>query len=243
MLQKFSHVLDLCGGKGGDLTKYTHFPFISHVTLADISDESINESIEKYKKLNRPSFTFNTIVLDAWKPNEFFSSLSYDIVICHFALHYACVNEATLEQTFLNIQQCLKPGGLFIFTVPNSQEIQKFKNNNICQIEFKKATVTFENFTPYSFSLVDSVQNCVEYLVPSYDFMKLLGEKHDLKLLESQSFKNYSVSCVKNNMNLAQKMKVIDYSHISLLTKEEENVSNLYDFYVFQKKKIELKPN
>lgn len=40
---KRQRVLDLCGGTGGDLSKYQHFN-VAHVDLIDISDTSVEEA-------------------------------------------------------------------------------------------------------------------------------------------------------------------------------------------------------
>lgn len=253
-------LLDLCGGKGGDLTKYQHFKQITSVTLVDISKSSIDAAVAKYQSLQDLYCSFEAYLMDAWADQEFFKTQKFDVVVCHFAMHYACRDPQTLQQALANVGQCLTTNGYFIFTAPNPQRIQEFKNNSICQVKFNvhqshqsnttdntidnnqvNTTVntpvnTTNAYNAYSFSLADSVQDCVEYMLPAVATLSSYAEKADLYLDTHQSFKDFLLWCVNRFPDLAQRMKCIDNQKKPLFSLKEEQVSNLYDVYVFRKK-------
>lgn len=51
------------------------------------------------------------------------ASLQLDLVSCQFAFHYCFESLAQAEQMLRNAAECLKPGGYFIGTIPNANEI------------------------------------------------------------------------------------------------------------------------
>jgi len=130
-------LLDLCGGKGGDLSKLVHAP-ISHYVLADIAEASVAEAIQRYNEglpnaqpahfkgpRRSGGYTFPAqflagdlttlrlhYVLD---PN-----ITFDLVSCQFAFHYCFRDEASARRMLENVTDRLKPGGLFIATIPDA---------------------------------------------------------------------------------------------------------------------------
>ena len=50
--------------------------------------------------------------------------LEFDLVSCQFALHYSFETENKAENLLFNVSNKLRPGGYFIGTIPNAEEIQ-----------------------------------------------------------------------------------------------------------------------
>jgi mRNA (guanine-N7-)-methyltransferase len=98
LVKKEAVVLDICGGKGGDLFKWERSG-ASCVVLIDGADGSIRDALERYQNSNLPKSKFVALfgVADCFAvrlsdvlPKE----LSFDIVSCQFAAHYAWATES-----------------------------------------------------------------------------------------------------------------------------------------------------
>ncbi len=120
-----AHILDLCGGFGGDLSKYAHHN-VKQVVLVDISEESVEEARRRYEQGRFPyeaqfhccnAFHFETM-------RKLLFPQSFDLITCQFALHYAFVSAHQVNDVFRLISWALKSTGKFIATVPNADEIR-----------------------------------------------------------------------------------------------------------------------
>lgn len=230
-------VLDLCGGKGGDLGKFNKAG-VSKVVLVDIAEQSIKDAEDRYKKMKN-SFTCQFIVADCHvagvhhmmhtlHPGEMF-----DIVNCQFALHYSWENEERANGLLKNAAVRLKTGGYFLCTIPDEyallQLLHKTKDklgfgNSIYSIKFDAACNASPFGNRYIFNLVDAVSNCPEYLVDIKQLTKMAKE-NGLTLINRRNF-----SDIYQNYKRLNKQ----FSGISP-SRDEFEVASLYTVLIFQK--------
>lgn len=121
--QPNSVVLDLCGGKGGDLSKFKRFPLIKRVVLADHAELSVKEAMTRFAFL-KPSFQCRFLFADCFRVPLSLSlpaGTNADLVSCQFALHYSFETEARARCCMRNIAQNLAVGGHFVSTFPDSR--------------------------------------------------------------------------------------------------------------------------
>ena len=120
----FPHVLDLCGGKGGDLKKFD-VAAIGHLCLADHATGSVRDAVERYRT-TRCTFPAQFIAADCHR-TLLSSALPpahwFDVVSCQFALHYGWETEETARNLILNATQRLAPGGRFVCTIPDAEAL------------------------------------------------------------------------------------------------------------------------
>ena len=122
-------VLDLCGGKGGDLRKFCDLK-LQHFVLADIAAASVDSAVARMRDLRDKSrmpeipVLFLAGNLSAVRMHEFLApALSYNLVSCQFAFHYCFQTEAAARRMLENVSDRLETGGFFIATVPDSRVI------------------------------------------------------------------------------------------------------------------------
>jgi SAM-dependent methyltransferase len=146
------YCLDLCGGKGGDLFKYTENHLGGYV-LADIAKKSVEKAIERFnecfdpkKKKFRKLFFAKFVVsnLCYHSMHEFLHpKISFDMVSLSYAFHYAFETEATLRRMLQNISDRLRPGGCFVCTVPDARVLlSRLKSTN--ELQFGNDLYTFD---------------------------------------------------------------------------------------------------
>ena len=166
-----ARVLDLCGGSGGDLAKFSHAN-ISHLTLVDISQTSVEEANRRYKegeyRYYMESHVGNAFDF-AWMKQilhdgqEESKQHSFDLINCQFALHYAFDNVSTITQVFQIFDWALKPGGKVVATFINASEVmarlessELWKTPHFCIQKQKEG---------YLFSMGEAVVNVLEFPV------------------------------------------------------------------------------
>lgn len=160
LLKKFvppnAVILDLAGGKGGDLHKFAALN-AAVVHLVDQSAESVSVARERFEKMHPPyPFIFSTGCA------SFTDESAYppvhglvDVVSCQFAFHYLHPEDYTW--VLQRVARALKPAGVFLCTVPNPRKIEKFRNNKICRIV---AAPPLRGAERYSFYLQGAVGDC-----------------------------------------------------------------------------------
>jgi mRNA (guanine-N7-)-methyltransferase len=206
-------VLDLCSGKGGDLTKWTRLR-VGAVVFADVASESVKHSLERYlqmrssRKCDFPAFFVDA---DCSQANLFslhpamqrFTQFGhFDFVSCQFALHYAFETEARARALVRNAASRLRPGGHFVCTVPNAHLIVKrlrstrglSYGNELYRIRVeapKNVAGPLPAFgAEYFFTLIDAVEDCPEYLVhPAV--LESIAADYGLELVLHQPFDEF----------------------------------------------------
>lgn len=202
-------VLDMCCGKGGDLLKWEKSG-ITHLICTDIAEVSIQQCEERYKKMldrNQRNkfgkiFTAEFFACDSTlqRLREQYKdpSIELNLVSCQFAFHYCFESLKQAECMIQNAAECLRPGGYFIGTIPDANDIMKRQReadseefgNEIYRISFLCDTETPPLFgAKYNFEL-DGVVNCPEFLV-HFPLLVKLAAKFGLRLVMKQRFDDY----------------------------------------------------
>lgn len=202
-------VLDMCCGKGGDLLKWEKSA-ITHLICTDIAEVSIQQCEERYKsmaeraqrnkfgKLFSAEFFACDSTLQRLREQYKDPSIELNVVSCQFAFHYCFESLKQAECMIQNAAECLRPGGYFIGTIPDANDIMKRQRdaqsnefgNDIYRISFLCDTETPPLFgAKYNFEL-DGVVNCPEFLV-YFPLLVKLAAKFGLRLVFKERFDEY----------------------------------------------------
>ena len=127
-------VLDIGCGKGGDLLKWSKAK-IDHLVGVDIAQTSVEQAKSRYNenksRQRQRYFTADFYAADCTKVDLETvyedKNVTFDIVSCQFAFHYCFESIEQADVMLKNISQRLRPGGFFIGTTPDANEI-----GNIC---------------------------------------------------------------------------------------------------------------
>ncbi|GAB6032566.1 hypothetical protein CHUAL_011457 [Chamberlinius hualienensis] len=205
------NVLDLCCGKGGDLLKWK-MGNVNHVVCADIAGTSISQCESRYLDLSfrrqrfekgaKEVYTAEFITADCTKAElrEYYKDrdIEFDLVSCQFSFHYCFESLPQVECMMKNISQNLRPGGFFIGTTPDSNQIvHRLKTsgglsfgNDVYSITFHSNYDSLPLFgAKYDFHLEDVV-DCPEFLV-YFPLLEKIAEKYGLKLIFNKRFDEY----------------------------------------------------
>lgn len=258
-------VLDLGCGKGGDTMKWKRggsSGFIG-IDVAEVSVEQAKERFEQERmrsarQRNRRPFWADFCVGDAFAqdvedivhPDAF----PVDIVSSQFCLHYAYKSEEQVYKALANISRALRPGGVFIGTIPNSDVINKHIRkleptelkfgNSVYSVEFAEPPPRDGVYHPpyghkYTFFLEDAVGNVPEYVVPFESFRNLAeSEEFGLELLYKKPFLRMFEEEIDRDWNrsLAQKMNVYTSSGQLGIEGDEREACGFYLAFAFRKK-------
>lgn len=141
-------VLDMGCGKGGDMNKWAkarvqeilcvgtsyswNFTsrFATHKIMnrLDIADVSVNQARGRYESMGG-RFDASFAALDCYTEplNKAFSperlSTPLDVVSMQFCMHYAFESETKARCMLDNVSRYLRPGGVFIGTIPNAERL------------------------------------------------------------------------------------------------------------------------
>ncbi|KAG5860202.1 mRNA capping enzyme [Encephalitozoon hellem] len=229
--KKGDSVLDLGCGKGGDLLKYERAGIDEYYGI-DIAEVSIRDARARAENMKR-RFKVSFKAQDVYNQHISLGKM-FEIVSSQFSFHYAFSSDESLDISLRNVAEHLKPRGYFIITVPSKEVIldryrQGRMSNDFYKIEIdKEENAPIESIREYRFTLVDSVNNCVEYLV---DFIKMIDgfKKLGIVLVERKGFIDFFEEESKRNQELLRRMRV------RRLGKEEAEVVGTYEIMVFQK--------
>jgi mRNA (guanine-N7-)-methyltransferase len=205
-----ARVLDLGCGKGGDLRKW-ELAQVSQYTGIDISNASIMEAMRRYRS-NRSSFPVVFTTGDAFGlplPEILYEfpevQFPMDVVSMQFCLHYAFETEAKARQTIENVARSLRPGGIFIGTIPNSEFIgHKIRHlmpgsrsfgNDLYSVTFEQQPPKTGEFVKpygnvYNYYLKDAIDNVPEYIIP-FETLRAICSDYGLRLKFKQPFHEY----------------------------------------------------
>lgn len=202
LIQKYckntDSILDVGVGRGGDIMKWYNNKIKNAVGL-DVEHAYVREAIRRYnhfKIKNDTNYKFYVI-----NPNDTFVNTlkkrnmptKYDNVSCQFCLHYFASSEECLSEFLSMVSNCLNPGGHFVGTVPNGDDIVSLLDGN----EEYSDDILFVKKNPdrhgaIQFSMTGTLyfgENMVshEYLVHE-DVLRNVAERHNLELIEWTSF-------------------------------------------------------
>ena len=174
----------------------------------------------------------------------------FNIVSCQFALHYFFKDKNTLQNFIINLVESIAINGLFIGTCYNGKKIFDLLKNNknlnfyddddnlILNINKKYGYDYFiDNISSLGYSIEifqDSInKSTIEYLV-NFDFFIRIMENYGFKLKKQTDNKFFKTSIdsfesIYNTIN-----DLPQYSYLNL-TKNEQNISFLNYYFIFEK--------
>ncbi|PWA34076.1 mRNA capping enzyme family protein [Artemisia annua] len=253
-------VLDLACGKGGDLIKWDKANIGYYVGI-DEAEGSIEDCRTRYngvpshryrKRFAFPARLYCGSCFDVRLDQALADDAPFDICSCQFAMHYAWSTEARARTALANVSSLLRPGGIFIGTMPDADVIVKrLKSadglafaNSVYRIQFDNEfpEEKFKSSSPfgiqYTFHLEDAI-DCPEWIVPFQAF-KSLAEEYDLELVFVKNSHDFVQEYMKNPkyIELMRRHGAMgdgnrDQSTLSL---DEWEVAYLYLSYVFRKR-------
>jgi len=142
-------VLDMGCGKGGDLMKWNKARIRELLAVGrslctfsslfegglirlhkiDIANVSVDQARARWEQLRPPRFGASFAALDcytepltnAFTPQQL--AHPFDVVSMQFCMHYAFETAQKARCMLKNVSQWLRPGGVFLGTVPNAEQL------------------------------------------------------------------------------------------------------------------------
>ncbi|PRP83451.1 hypothetical protein PROFUN_02831 [Planoprotostelium fungivorum] len=236
-----ANILDLCGGKGGDLNKLMLKKPQNYV-LADVAHQSVKDAVDRFnsKRYNNPSAF---IAADCFKKNlleDLPDNLKFDFVSCQFALHYSFESEERVDSLLYNASCRLNPGRYFVCTIPNAYWIVKRLReadgesfgNPLYRFDFRDKEKLTRFGCTYNFSLVESVDSCPEFLV-HIPTLADIGRRYGLELIKCTGSHDYFSENCQAFETLLQRMNV--FNDRGTISKEEWEAAGVYMVVIFRK--------
>ncbi|XP_073314172.1 mRNA cap guanine-N(7) methyltransferase 1-like isoform X1 [Primulina huaijiensis] len=259
--KKGDAVLDLACGKGGDLIKWDKANIGYYVGI-DIADGSIEDCRTRYNgdadhHQRRKKFSFPARLLcgDCYEvrlDKVLADDAPFDICSCQFALHYSWSTEARARRALANVTALLRPGGIFIGTMPDANVIiKKLREadglafgNSVYWIRFDEEfeNKKFKSSSPfgikYKFHLEDAV-DCPEWIVP-FDLFKSLAEEYGFELVFVKNSHAFVDEYLKTPeyIELMRRLGALGdgKEDQSTLSQDEWEVAYLYSAFVLKKR-------
>ena len=247
--EPYAAILDVACGRGGDIPKWKR-KNPNQFVFGDISIDSLKEAYKKYRavKCACRAFFLGGDIFGCRVKDFIPENMRFHISSCQFALHYSFRDEEYATNAVRNLTELLLPGGYVILTVPNACRIVKMlrehPENPVIQNSLYRIERHFEVNgeipafgAEYVFDLVESVDNCSEYLVhPAV--LESLFRKFNCKLQwhwDFHEFYWYALDYEPAMKDLyLELLGRLDMANADM-TPDEWEVISLYSFYVFRK--------
>eukprot|EP00962_Isochrysis_galbana_P060975 scaffold36083_cov112-Isochrysis_galbana.AAC.6 len=248
------HVLDLACGKGGDMLKFKAGG-CGHYVGVDIALESVRDAVRRYNGAHgRQSMPFaaHFYAGDFCDPSLHHAlpaGLSFHLVSCQFACHYAFASEERAEVLLRNVSSRLLPGGVFAGTTADACVLVR-RMRAASGLSFGNAhySVSFPSETEpkrfpaggspfglaYRFSLQEAVDDCQEYLVHMPTF-SAIAARHGLRLISADNFTDLFAAEAPSNRELLERMRVLPDTDGGSISEAEWEVAHTYLAFAFRK--------
>lgn len=228
-------VLDLCCGKGGDLSKWK-VGNIKEIVMTDVAGVSLGHAEERYNETKkymlrdgRDPFEAQFIVADAGKEklSDKYepSDREFDLASCMFALHYQFEEEGRARKMIENITERLKPGGYFIGVLTDPDQIINLVRSKGADNKYKNevCSVSFENFDVHKpdskvplfgaklYFALDNVVNCPEYFA-KFSLLEKMMSEYGMKLVYTKPLHEAYKDFIKKqkHFQLFRKMNTLE---------------------------------
>ena len=203
--RKNNNVLELSGGRGGDIRKWIKHK-IKYLTIIDFDKEALEEA---KKRITNSNNIIKANYIHADLRTNVITKLSrhpYDSISMQFAIHYMLGNKVTLKNIFNNVNYKLKNGGYFIFTALDGELVFDLLSKNTIQynesydfMKNKKKIFgikrffkqnTFEELGQEISVFVETLgEHAGEFLV-NFDYILNYFASRNYKLIKSEYFKD-----------------------------------------------------
>lgn len=236
-------VLDLCGGKGGDLYKW-NMVHAKEVTLVDPSRDSLSEAWKRYTE-GKFAYKFIFIEDDASTLTylQHLQHARFDVISCQFALHYLFTTPEQAIQTFSNVAKFLRPGGYFIGTILSASRVLQLLRGTAEDDSERRETIGNSLYTLHmskeealkehptcQFWLKDAIGTPLpETLIRLTTLVGIAGSAGFEPIRVGTSFTEYGI----------EKQKKYTLQHLQprqALSSDMMEVFSLYEVFVFMKK-------
>lgn len=211
-INKGDNVLELAGGRGGDLNKLES-QNVNFVLIVDIDNNGIIEAKHRSnkKKFKIDFLTENcskNITKDIGKIIKANNIENFNTVNIQFALHYFFKTKTTFNNIFKNIDTYLIPGGYFVATfldgnavfnmLMNKKEVSFINNGKLIFKIIKKYRIAkIKDFGTKISVFGETIGEHIEYLV-NFSVLKDFFIKHNYELVETKMFGDFDYNGVIN---------------------------------------------
>jgi mRNA (guanine-N7-)-methyltransferase len=247
-------VLELGCGKGGDLNKWSKARIKEYIAF-DIAALSVDQARGRWDSLPRASrFDATFTALDCYSEPLIHGILParlaepFDVVSMQFCMHYAFESEAKAHCMLRNVTQWLRPGGIFLGTIPNAEQLLTRLDqmpadapglsfgNSVYSIKFESREPRPLYGHRYSFFLQDAVEDVPEYLV-HWEHFAQLADKYKLRPLYKKEFHDVFQEFHEHPdfRPLLQKMKVVDENGETEMNDDQWEAANIYVAFAMEK--------
>lgn len=236
-LKRNMTLLELSGGRGGNLYDFLdkHPQF---VYFTDYAKDALTEAERRYNYIvkEEPSYKTNILFKEYDLRENICDKLSenanckFDLISCHFAIHYFFETETTWKNFFNTIDKNIKSNGKFMFTCFDGKRVHKMldkiKKNQKLEFKIKEKVVLgftklYDGRKKSVFGrtigcFVETIGEHNEYLVDLeflYDYFKTRSYKLIETIPFNSLFENYNIR----------------------LTEVEKKFTGLYNKVVFEK--------
>lgn len=205
---RHGRVLDLGGGKGGDLNKWDKAQIREYI-LCDIAEISIQQAESRYRE-RRYNFQAQFFSFDCFAfpladniPKDLLDPL-FDTVSLQFCLHYGWESVQKAQLMLENVARYLKPGGIFVGTIPNA-DLLRYRLTDAMQATPSKTSFGNQYYEvifgsddeknkkcppfghKYNFTLLDAVDDVAEYVV-DWNQLVSLANQNGLECIFKKTF-------------------------------------------------------
>ncbi|KAJ8587989.1 guanine-N(7)-methyltransferase [Rhizopogon salebrosus TDB-379] len=247
-------VLDMGCGKGGDLMKWSKAR-IRELLAVDIADVSVDQARARWEVLRPPRFDASFAALDcytepltkAFTPQQL--AQPFDVVSMQFCMHYAFETPQKARCMLRNVSEWLRPGGVFLGTVPNADQLLARLDqlppdsedlsfgNSVYKIRFEERNSRPLFGHRYYFYLQDAVENVPEYIVDWDNFVEMAAEYGLHPVYKKEFHEVFEENREREEFKtLMVRMGVCDASGASSMEDDEWEAVNIYIAFALEKR-------
>ncbi|KAJ8078566.1 mRNA cap guanine-N7 methyltransferase [Marasmius tenuissimus] len=246
-------VLDMGCGKGGDLNKWSKAK-VKELLAVDIAAVSVDQARNRWEGMKGNRYNASFASLDCYREplTKAFAqhqlSSPFDVVSMQFCMHYAFETEEKARCMLNNVSRWLRPGGIFIGTIPNSEQLLDNLHqlspdaedlsfgNEIYRIRFDERDHEGIYGHKYWFFLQDAVEDVPEYLVLWDNFVQLAAEYGLVTTYKEEFHQVFADHQEHRDFGpLLTRMGVVDQNGESSMDEDQWEAANIYVAFAFQK--------
>lgn len=195
--------LELAGGRGGDLWKLAQNGFNDN-TLLDLDKNALFIDSDcaraRCQKVRGKFSDFSLKLVQGDFTQKLTLNEMYDLISCHFSIHYAFGSIVSIDNFVDNVKKHLKPKGIFVVTfldgervfnyLDNQNYIYSIDNTDCIKIIKEYNRKKFVNVNQSIKVYIDSIGENKEFLVNSEYLVKKMKEKN-INLVEESYFESF----------------------------------------------------